>query len=265
MTAAAWQTGSHFHIPPASLALGRVTLAGAEARHLLGPRRVRVGEPVLLADHEGRIGRACLLEGSGATAVLEVHEIVTVPRPQPAVTVVQAILPAEAGSQAVALMTEVGVDAVVPWQASRSVATWTRERQGRDRWQASAHEATKVSGRPYPPTIAEPVTLGALTSAIGRAAWALLLDPGAVRSLPAELAAGAAEPSDVTLVIGPEGGFTAEEAAALGDAGARPVRLGPTILRSRHAGAIAAALVLAKVRWQPPGVVGGGGDGRLGP
>jgi 16S rRNA (uracil1498-N3)-methyltransferase len=82
---------------------------------------------------------------------------------------------------------------------------------------------------------------------------AYLLDAAAPHALSALEAGGAAGGSDrvlsdLVLVVGPEGGFTDEEAARFSDAGAKSARLGPTVLRTSTAGVVAATMILSK-RW----------------
>jgi 16S rRNA (uracil1498-N3)-methyltransferase len=161
----------------------------------------------------------------------------------------------------VELMTEVGVDVIVPWAAQRCVAQWRpgREDKALARWRSTAREAAKQSRRSRFPQVAELArTADVLARLAGNTApprLALLLDPGGQATLTAALAAGSRVPAaggerEILLIVGPEGGLSDEESASLAQAGAVPVRLGPAVLRGSTAGAVAAALVMAGCgRW----------------
>ena len=80
-----------------------------------------------------------------------------------------------------------------------------------------------------------------------KAACAIVLEPGAAVSLGR---LSLPESGDLLIVVGPEGGITAEESAAFQAAGATGCRLGPTVLRTSTAGTVAAAIVMTRSgRW----------------
>ncbi len=162
----------------------------------------------------------------------------------------QALVKGDRGELAVELATEAGVDAVLPWRAARCVARWEDGPRGAKalaRWRTTAREAAKQARRPWLPEVTEPVTTGALARRAAAAAATLVLhesaeDGIALIDLPAA--------GDLLLVVGPEGGITDEELAALAAAGARPVRLGPEVLRASTAAAVAlGALGVRTGRW----------------
>jgi 16S rRNA (uracil1498-N3)-methyltransferase len=142
-------------------------------------------------------------------------------------------------------MTEVGVDAVIGWQAERSVAKWTDRTPAR--WRATAKSAAKQSRRAWVPEVEGPVSTGQLCDRLASAALAAVLheqasEPLAALTLPTD--------GEVVLVVGPEGGIGADELAALTDAGARPYRLGPQVLRTSTAGVAAISVLSAARRWR---------------
>jgi 16S rRNA (uracil1498-N3)-methyltransferase len=149
----------------------------------------------------------------------------------------------------VELMTEVGVDSVVPWPAERSVTRWQGERGDRSlaRWRATAREAAKQSRRAWLPEIPAPATLPDLATLASAAACAIVLEADAqapLSTLPLP------ERGEILLIVGPEGGISPRERATLTAAGAVEARLGPTVLRTSTAGAAAAAVLLTRTgRW----------------
>jgi 16S rRNA (uracil1498-N3)-methyltransferase len=225
---------------------------GPEAHHAVVVRRLRPGEVVVLTD-----GRGTALEATVVVAYRDqlrclVSARRTEPMAQPQLTVVQAIPKGDRGDLAVELLTEVGVHRILPWSAARSVSHWSgaKAERGQQRWQKVAREAAKQSRRIWWPMIAPMHDSTAVAERIKDADVAYLLDAAAPHSLSALEADGsiAGGGSDVVLIVGPEGGFTNEEAARFANAGATPARLGPTVLRTSTAGVVAAALILSK-RW----------------
>ncbi|PZU38124.1 MAG: 16S rRNA (uracil(1498)-N(3))-methyltransferase [Microbacterium sp.] len=227
-----------------------VVLTGAEAHHAAAVRRVRVGEQVTVGD-----GRGVWLEGeceavSPKEVVVRVDSRRFVEPPHPRVVLVQALAKGDRDELAVQSATELGVDAIVPWQAARSISRWDAAKavKGVARWQSIAREAAKQAHRAWLPEVEDPVTTAELAS---RAAISLVLvlEPTADEPLTA-LEAIAAERGDILLVVGPEGGIAPEELERLQRAGARTVRLGDTVLRTSTAGPAALAVVSAALgRW----------------
>ncbi len=100
-------------------------LSGAEGRHAAVVRRLRPGERVDVGDGAGLVAECVVVgpaRGGGLELAVKAHR--RVPRPDPAITVIQAIPKGDRGELAVEEMTEVGVDRIVPWQAERSVPIW---------------------------------------------------------------------------------------------------------------------------------------------
>jgi len=226
-----------------------IVLSGAEGRHAATVRRLAVGERVDVADGAGTIAECVVTATQRGELVLAVTARRTVPRPEPAIVVVQAIPKGERGQLAVELMTEVGVDAVVAWAAERCVVRWAGERAERAlaRWQATAREAAKQSRRARVPEVAGPVTIGEVARLAAAASLAVLLDPAAPVAL-GHLALPSS--GDIVVVVGPEGGVSPAEAGALASCGAVRAHLGPTVLRTSSAGAAAASVLLShSARW----------------
>jgi 16S rRNA (uracil1498-N3)-methyltransferase len=129
------------------------------------------------------------------------------------------------------------------------VARWTADRaaHGVERWRASAREAAKQSRRPFVPRVAELASTPAVAELIRTASVALVLHESATAPLQA---AELPRRGDVVLIVGPEGGLTEEELTVFHAAGAVPVRLGPQVLRTSTAGAVAlGALGVLTGRW----------------
>jgi 16S rRNA (uracil1498-N3)-methyltransferase len=226
-----------------------VVLSGAEGRHAATVRRLRPGERADVADGAGLVAE-CVVAGPGPGGLeLAVRARREVPRPDPAITVVQAIPKGDRGEVAVEEMTEVGVDRIVPWAAARCVPVWQGARGERSlaRWRLTAREAAKQSRRAWLPEVTDVASSRQVAQLIAEAARAIVLEPGAEDGLGG---ISLPESGDLLVVVGPEGGITGEEDAAFQAAGAVACRLGPTVLRTSTAGTVAAAILLTRSgRW----------------
>ena len=224
-------------------------LTGPEGRHAADVRRLTAGERVDLTDGAGLVAECVVTRAGRGQLELTVQSRRVIAPAQPAVAVVQAIPKGERGQLAVELITEVGADVIVPWAAERCVVRWPGERGERalGRWRSTAREAAKQARRSWIPEVTGVATLAAVVSRAAAAGGAVLLDAEAAAPL-TELPLPAA--GEVLLIVGPEGGISPAEAAALAAAGAAPAHLGRTVMRTSTAGAVAAALLLSRSgRW----------------
>lgn len=212
-------------------------------------RRLAPGERADVTDGAGTIAECVVRSVRPGAVELEVLARRVEPAAEPEIVVVQAIPKGDRAELAVEIMTEVGVDAVIAWQAERCVARWRADRADRSlaRWQATAREAAKQARRARIPEVTGPEDTAAVVRRVAAARLAVLLDPNA----PAALGGlGLPDRGEIVVIVGPEGGVSPAEASALTQAGAVAARLGPTVLRSSSAGAVAAALALAgTARW----------------
>ncbi|MFJ9028792.1 16S rRNA (uracil(1498)-N(3))-methyltransferase [Streptomyces sp. NPDC102274] len=243
-------TAPVFVVEGGGLRVGTVTLDGPEGRHAVSVRRLRVGEEIVLTDGAGTgaYGTVAAVEGKDRLDVA-VTEVRTEPDPTPRVTVVQALPKGDRGELAVETMTETGVDAIVPWQAARCITQWKGERGAKAlaKWRATAREAGKQSRRLRFPEVTEALSARQIAALLADADFAAVLheeggEPLATAPLPTE--------GRIVLVVGPEGGVSPQELTAFAEAGARPYRLGRSVLRTSTAGTAATALLLGRTgRW----------------
>ena len=148
---------AYFHHPDASgLAVGgTAVLEGPEGHHAAVVRRIAVGEQVVLTDGAGVVARVRVAEVGKGSLQAEVLDVASLPAESPRVVVVQAVPKGERGELAVEMLTEVGVDVIVPWTAARSVSRWRGERaeKGLAKWRSAAREAAKQSRRSWFPEV----------------------------------------------------------------------------------------------------------------
>jgi 16S rRNA (uracil1498-N3)-methyltransferase len=225
----------------------RLSLTGAEAKHAATVNRTRPGESVLIGNGRGLVASGEVLVSTNTELTIDVESVSCVERETPTITLVQALAKGDRDELAIQAATELGVDAVVPWAASRSVSRWegAKVAKGRERWATIVREAAKQSIRAWTPEVGELATTKQI-AALAASARVLVLEPDATESLTA------VEPDgrDLVLVVGPEGGIAPQELAAFRDAGAELVRLGSTVLRTSTAGPAALAVLNASLhRW----------------
>jgi 16S rRNA (uracil1498-N3)-methyltransferase len=232
---------------------GPYVLDGPEGRHAVSVKRLGPGEEVVLTDGAGRHA-VCEVTGTEGKdrLLVRVTSVSEEPEPAPRITVVQALPKGDRGELAVETMTEVGVDAIVPWAASRCITQWKGDRGAKAlaKWRATAREAGKQSRRVRFPEVADAATTGRVAALLAGADFAAVLHSDfeygsealATAELPAE--------GEIVLVVGPEGGVSPEELALFREAGAKAYVLGRSVLRTSTAGTAAAALLLGRTgRW----------------
>lgn len=256
------------HPIPEPVAVGdRFRLTGAEAKHA-SVKRLEVGEGLVVTDGAARAVQGSFL----GDATVEVADILELPTPNPRVTVVQAIPKSDRAELAVDLAVQAGADRIVPWAARRAIAKWDgKEAKAHAKWENAARAAAKQSRRLQIPEVTQLVRspqelaqvlglgeAGTAASGVGGgsgsgtgAVRVLVLHEEATEPLPAAVSAAVNAVTEIALVVGPEGGISPEELAEFEQLGATPVRLGPEVLRTATAAAVALGAIGAVTdRWR---------------
>lgn len=234
-------------------------LTGPEARHAATVQRLGPGEMLDVVDGDGHRLTCAVVSAQKDQVVLTVESLETTEHRAPEITLVQALAKGDRDLQAVESCTELGVDHVIAWQADRSVARFRAERKDKqlEKWRNTITTAAKQSRRSLWPVLGAPVDTRALVRLVQdspQTQW-LILHEQAQRTLTSVLhgsdqEGGISPGGQVGIVVGPEGGISEAELDQLTAAGARPVLLGPEVLRSSTAGAAAVVLINAFTgRW----------------
>lgn len=222
-------------------------LDGDEGRHAATVMRIRAGERVVLTDGAGTSATCTVTDAAKGALALRVDSVTRVERPSPTVTVVQAIPKGDRGELAVEMLTEIDVDRIVPWAASRSVAVWRGDRVGKGvaKWRSTARTAAKQARRAWLPEVTDLASTDDVVALLQDADLAIVLHEDAQVPL---AALSLVDAEHVVVVVGPEGGLSDEELAAF--SGAEVVRLGSSVLRTSTAGVAAVAALLSRTpRW----------------
>ena len=227
------------------------TLDGPEGHHAATVQRLRAGERLILGDGCGGTAYAEVLSVGRGAIEFRIVDRLLLPAHNPRLVVAQGIAKGDRGELAVQAMTEIGVDEILPWAATRSVAQWRDERgrKAREKWAATAREAAKQARRPWLPSVGgDPdCTTKQIGARLASADAGFVLHEEATERLTAvELPAT----GTIVLVVGPEGGISDAERDAFTAAGATTVRLGREVLRTSTAGVAALSVLSARLgRW----------------
>ena len=211
-------------------------LTGDEAKHAAQVMRVRRGDRITVFDGAGRSAAAEVGEVSKSELRLALGEEIRHPALRPAIHLVQAVPKGKTMDLIVQKAVELGVASIQPLISRRTVVQVDDEDAGRKaaKWRRVALEACKQCGQDLLPSVEQPLSFGDwLPRAGGGLKVVASLYPGA-RPL-REIFRGAENPEEVTLLVGPEGDFTAEELAGAVAAGFQAASLGSIVLRAETA------------------------------
>ena len=240
-----------------------ITVGGAEGRHAATVKRLAPGEGVDLADGAGVRATGTVESAGGSELVVALERVGREPVLPYRLVLVQALAKGDRDELAAETATELGVDAVIPWQAERSIVRWKGERAEKSlaKWRSVVFAAAKQASRATVPVVERAHDGAALAGRISSATLAVVLHEEATEPLSALLEALAQAPGDgapdgrpdrgeVLFIVGPEGGISPAELERFTAAGARTALLGPHVLRSSTAGPAALAVAGDRLgRW----------------
>lgn len=231
--------GRRFMAPDADLSGGTVRIEGDLFRHMVRVLRLKIDTPVRLADGRGaectgiirEIGRDHL-----TVAVVE-RRAAACDGGTPRITLVQGLPKGEKMELILQKGTELGVSEVIPFQADRSVSRIPTDRRDERlrRWQRIAAEAARQAGRPDIPAVRLARGMAEAVRDAHHDLKLLLWEEERATTLKGTMA-DRPRPASIAVIVGPEGGLTAEEAETARGAGFIPVTLGRRILRTETAG-----------------------------
>lgn len=236
-----------FFVDPARVGAERAQLDGDEAQHIKNVLRLRPGDEIGLLDGAGHEYSGVIAGLSGAGVEVRL----TGSRPAPGgsrirLSVAQGFLKEKKMDRLAHQLSELGVHRWVPFVSERAVARpdLDRTRARQRRWHKIALEALKQCRRSHLMAV-DPVAdfERILALSAEHELSVLFWEENAGMALEGELGAGSGRPESILLVIGPEGGFTAEEARAAAAAGFRVAGLGPRVMKAETAAVAACAIV----------------------
>jgi len=214
--------------------------ANEDANHAIRVLRMQAGAEFMLSDGNGAWSQVKAVEVSKRFMQVQVMDSGYQEALPTFITVVQALPKGDRSKEAIELLTESGVDRIVPWSASRSIG------KGTDKFAITAREASKQSRRFRIPQVLELATTAQICEAIKLSDLAIVFHESASHKLSDQISSHNVQ--NLLIIIGPEGGISDEELAAFESAGAKVALMGRPILRSAHAGIAAVSAVSALLR-----------------
>ncbi|MBS4022029.1 MAG: 16S rRNA (uracil(1498)-N(3))-methyltransferase [Dethiobacter sp.] len=225
---------------------GQAVLGGEDAHHLGSVLRCLPGDKLELCDEVGNCRRAEIISISKEGVTCRLLETLPGNEPLVKVTLAFALLKGEKTELVLQKATELGVSCFVPFSSERSVTRLT-EKKAQERalrWQKIVRQAAGQCRRALIPQVKEPCDWEALLALFPHYSRVIFCWEDERIHVLGRLLRGVAAGDNILLITGPEGGFSAVEAKAAQDSGARAVTLGTRILRAETAAVAAAALVL---------------------
>jgi 16S rRNA (uracil1498-N3)-methyltransferase len=229
----------------------RVELTEAALQRLVRVLRLGPGDPVTLFNGDGRDYAATLLSAGKREGVAEIIGTLEARGESPLrITLAQALARGEKMDLVLQKAVELGVHAIAPVVTERTEVRLDAERSDRrmQHWRGVLAGACEQSGRAVLPTLSEPRALADFAASLDAAdagevpSLRLMLDPREGATL---ASLGLAPDARVVLVIGPEGGFSERDVAALRAARFSGLRMGPRVLRTETAALAAIAALNA--------------------
>ena len=235
-----------FFVPPESFGGDSVIIAGDLFRHLAKVLRLKNGATVLLADGKGKEFAGTIRTIGKESLVVAIQEAFVAPAFEngPPITLYQGLPKGDKMDFIVQKSTELGIAEIVPFRADRSVP---RIKKGEEddklaRWQRIALEASRQSGRASVPTVSFAGRVEDVVRLSGHTVRLLLWEEEQDNRLKGTLA-GLPLPETIAIMVGPEGGLSAEEVARAREGGFIPVSLGKRIVRTETASLVVLAIL----------------------
>jgi 16S rRNA (uracil1498-N3)-methyltransferase len=230
-----------FFVEASELSGSEITLTGDAHHYATKVVRVARGESVRLFDDQGREFEGVVGDIDARRIVIRVTgERAPLPEPPVRLTVCAGGLKADKMAWVVQKCAELGVARLVPLITARTVARDPKS----ERWRKISLEASRQCGRASVMAVEEPRLLADSLALVAEGELALALHEREQHRGLRAILREQPQAATVTIWVGPEGGFSAEEATAMEAAGALPVSLGPRFLRAETAAIAAAAIVL---------------------
>lgn len=236
-----------FFVAPDQISGNKVLITGSEVKHLSKVLRLREGEEVTVLDGLGNSYLVELLTVNDQVVRAQIKEKLNLASEAPVeVTLIQSILKGEKMDWVIQKATELGVNRIIPLETERTVVrlSGSKAEDRRKRWEKIAQEGVKQCGRALAPEIAPVQNWEEVLSRLEREDLVLLPWEGETAQGLQEVLQKSAQVKRISFFIGPEGGFSGQEAQKARAAGALPVSLGPRILRAETAALAVLSIIL---------------------
>jgi len=216
-----------------------------DAQHAIRVLRMSAGEVFMLSDGQGKWSKVKIFAVKKKSLEVEVMETGIQNPLEVSFTVVQALPKGDRLKESIELLTEGGVDTIIPWSAQRSIG---KAEKGVEKLQVTAREASKQSRRLFIPDVTDLANTSKVVELIPQHDLVLVFHESAKSKVSEIVTRKYIESRSVMIIIGPEGGITDEELELFKSAGAKVALMGRPILRSAHAGLAAMSAVNALIK-----------------
>ena len=218
---------------------GEISITGDEAHHAVSVMRIKADDELMVTDGRGNSAHVKVLSTEKKLVRCLILSTEANRASSTKLMVVQALTKGDRARETIELLTEAGVDAIVPWSSQHSIGQWKVDAQSK--WESWAREAMKQSRRVWIPEISSVHSTSMIVDLIKASECSLVFHESSDRKL-SQILQGKVY-KEVLIVIGPEGGLADAEIDAFVASGATVVGLGKPVFRSAHAGAAALAAV----------------------
>jgi 16S rRNA (uracil1498-N3)-methyltransferase len=222
-------------LPEASSDTGRITITGEKAHYISAVLRCRNGDRIFISDAKGNTYTSEIISASQKSVTLAIKHVSDGPAAESPlqITLLQGLLKGAKMDLVVQKATELGVRSIVPVITERSQLRATRKLP---RWRKIAEEASRVVGRSFIPEICGTAQFERLVSGTHAEPVqnGILFWEGGGKAL-SGVTAGMRNSTTISVFVGPEGGFSQQEAALASDNGIVICTLGKRMLRAETA------------------------------
>jgi 16S rRNA (uracil1498-N3)-methyltransferase len=226
------------------LVSGEIALGVSEAHHARDVLRLRVGDEVELFDDAGAVARGCVVRCDSSDVVVQA-ELLRMAESRGSIVVASAVPKGERADWMVEKLSELGVDRFIPLRAVRSVVIPAGKNK-RDRWSRLTIESAKQSRRPGVMRIDDLTDLDEFLDTADAADAIVLSTDSIALSLPIAIQSQIANRKpQISLLVGPEGGWSDQELSWFSERNLTRARLTATILRVETAAVAATAIIAA--------------------
>ncbi len=225
-----------------------IRISGDDASHISRVLRMKPGEHITACDMRGCEYETVIAE-TGETVLLRVlSEKDSDNEPPYKAVVYQALVKGDRFDTVLQKSTELGASDIVPVITSRCTVKLTESEYAKkvERWQKIVREASKQCGRAIIPTVHNPMKFSDALKKASEADLSLFCYEGDGTSPLSDIADSVDSPSSISVMIGPEGGYSVDEAQAAESAGMKMTGLGKRILRTETASLFVLSFISCK-------------------
>ena len=236
---------NRFFVDPKAIQSEDVLFDADQSRQILRVLRMKPGERCTALDNQGNELTVELVSCESDVCRARIVERHKASEPKIQLLMILALTQRDKFEWMLQKCTEVGVSAFLPMVTSRTLVQDPADTMSKyDRWRSILREAAEQCGRGKIPALLPAMSFGDAVKFSGREYGVRLLPWEGERQSHIKTHLREAQPANTAVMIGPEGGFSTEEAGAAINAGFKPVTLGERILRMETAAVVAGALLM---------------------